>query len=208
MQVRIARLGRPHGIRGEVTAEVLTDAPADRFVPGAVVDVEAAGPEGAGGSLTIRSARWNKGILLLGFDEVSDRNHAERLRGARLLLDLEGQEPDDDAWYEHELVDLDVVLGEPTGERIGRVTALQTMPAQDLLVIELTDGREVLVPFVEQIVPTVDLDARRVVLTPPPGLLDLTTDDAEDGPGAGAGDGPADGADDGSTAGTGRDGSA
>lgn len=178
MQVRIARLGRPHGIRGEVTAEVLTDAPEDRFVPGTVVDVEATGGEGSA-PLTIRSARWNKGILLLGFDEVDDRNQAERLRGARLLLETEDEEGDDDAWYEHELVDLDVVLGdtgqEGAGRRIGRVTALQTLPAQDLLVVELTDGREVLVPFVEQIVPTVDLEARCVVLTPPPGLLDLNT---------------------------------
>ncbi|OMH36760.1 ribosome maturation factor RimM [Tersicoccus sp. Bi-70] len=177
MQLRIARIGRPHGIRGEVTVEVLTDDPENRFVPGAVLDVEAAGSDSAGGPLTVRSSRWNKGILLLGFEEVDDRNQAERLRGARLLLETDDEEPDDDAWYEHELVDLDVVLGDDEGNgvgpRIGRVTALQTMPAQDLLVIELTDGREVLVPFVEQIVPTVDVDARRVVLTPPPGLLDL-----------------------------------
>ncbi|WP_188668518.1 ribosome maturation factor RimM [Tersicoccus solisilvae] len=185
MQVRIARIGRPHGIRGEVTAEVLTDDPENRFVPGAVLEVEAAGSDSADGPLTVRSARWNKGILLLGFDEVDDRNQAERLRGARLLLDTEEDEGDDDAWYEHELVDLDVVLAADDaddagerGRRIGRVMALQTMPAQDLLVIELTDGREVLVPFVEQIVPTVDLEARRVILTPPPGLLELNTADA------------------------------
>ncbi|MEH0109118.1 ribosome maturation factor RimM [Tersicoccus sp. MR15.9] len=177
MQVRIARIGRPHGIRGEVTAEVLTDDPESRFVPGAVLDVEASGTEGASGSLTVRTARWNKGILLLGFEEVADRNHAERLRGARLLLDTDDVDADDDAWYEHELVDLDVVLDADDGPRIGRVTALQTMPAQDLLVIELSDGREVLVPFVEQIVPTVDVDGRRVVLTPPPGLLDLNVAD-------------------------------
>ena len=70
MQLQVARIGKPHGIRGEVTVQVLTDAPEDRFVPGTEFVVEPA----SAGPLTVRSARWNKDILLLGFEEIETRN--------------------------------------------------------------------------------------------------------------------------------------
>ena len=59
------------------------------------------------------------------------------------------------------------------GLQVGEVTALESRPAQDLLVLRLTDGREALVPFVAAIVPEVDIAGGRVVLDPPPGLLNL-----------------------------------
>src|SRR5205823_10516072 len=124
-----------HGIRGEVTVQVLTDAPEERFVPGTEFVVEPA----TAGPLTIRSSRWNKDILLLGFEEVSDRNRAEQLRGARLFVETEELEDnDEEGWYEHELVGLQARVG---SQVVGRVTALNTMPAQDLLVIEDADGK-------------------------------------------------------------------
>lgn len=179
MQVQVARIGKPHGIRGEVTVEVLTDAPDERFVPGAEFVVEPASV----GTLTVRSARWNKDILLLGFEQVPDRNRAEELRGARLFIDTEDVEDDEeDAWYEHELVGLEVRVG---SEVVGKVTGLNTMPAQDLLVVEGLNGAEILVPFVEQIVPEVDIEAGFVRLTPPDGLFELnveeTASDENDG---------------------------
>ncbi|MDP5225576.1 MULTISPECIES: ribosome maturation factor RimM [Arthrobacter] len=175
MELQVARLGKPHGIRGEFTVEVFTDHPEGRFIPGA----EFATKPAANGPLTVTSARWNKGILLLGFASVADRNRAEELRGTYLFVDTdELEEADDDGWYEHELLGLDVRVGEET---VGTVAGLTTMPVQDLLVVKTTDGREVLVPFVEEIVPEIDLEDGYVLLTPPPGLLELNLDEKNDG---------------------------
>lgn len=177
MQVRVARIGKPHGLRGEVTVQVLTDSPEDRFTQGAVFDVDPA----SNGSLpmrflTVRSARWNKDILVLGFEQVPDRNRAEELRGATLSIDTdEVEDEDDEGWYEHELVGLEVRV---EGARVGTVSALQVMPAQDLLVIETPQG-EVLVPFVEEIVPEVDPEGGFVVVVPPAGLFDLNAEPSE-----------------------------
>jgi 16S rRNA processing protein RimM len=172
MQLQVARIGKPHGIRGEVTVQVLTDAPEDRFVPGTEFVVEPA----SAGPLTVRSARWNKDILLLGFEEVADRNRAETLRGAKLFMETEELDEDgDEGWYEHELIGLEARVG---SQSVGKVTALNTMPVQDLLVVETPDGKEILIPFVEQIVPEVNIEEGFILLTPPDGLFDVNSDEA------------------------------
>ena len=174
MQLQVARIGKPHGIRGEVTVQVLTDAPGDRFVPGTEFVVEPA----SAGPLTLRSARWNKEILLLGFDEVADRNRAETLRGDKLFIETEElDEDDEEGWYEHELVGLDARVG---SQAVGKITALNTMPVQDLLVVETTEGKEILIPFVEQIVPEVNVEEGYVLLTPPAGLFEVNDESSDD----------------------------
>ena len=175
MQVQVGRIGKPHGIRGEVTVEVLTDAPQERFVAGAVFGTEPA----AVGPLTVETARWNKDILLLGFTEVLDRNAAETLRGTRLIFETDSVtagDADPDSWYEHELVGLQARID---GHSVGKVTGLNPMPAQDLLVITTDDGEEILVPFVAEIVPEVDVAAGFIRLTPPAGLFEINREDAE-----------------------------
>ncbi|MDQ0663948.1 16S rRNA processing protein RimM [Arthrobacter ulcerisalmonis] len=173
MQLQVARIGKPHGIRGEVTVQVLTDAPEDRFVPGTEFVVEPA----SAGPLTVSSARWNKDILLLGFDEIETRNDAETLRGAKLFIETEELDGDDDdeGWYEHELVGLEARIGEQV---VGKVTGLNTMPVQDLLMVTTPEGKEILVPFVEQIVPEVNIAEGFILLTPPDGLFELNSDEA------------------------------
>jgi 16S rRNA processing protein RimM len=171
MQLQVARIGKPHGIRGEVTVQVLTDAPGDRFVPGTEFVVEPA----SAGPLTVNSARWNKDILLLGFDEIETRNEAETLRGAKLFIETEElDEDDDEGWYEHELVGLEARIGSRV---VGKVTALNTMPVQDLLMVTTPGGEEVLIPFVEQIVPEVNIEDGFILLTPPDGLFELNAED-------------------------------
>jgi 16S rRNA processing protein RimM len=167
VKVVVARIGKAHGLRGEVTVQVLTGAPDERFVPGATFATEPA----ASGPLVLRSARDNNGILLLGFENTDDRSGAEALRGIKLLANPLEDHGDEDTWYERELVGLKVVT--VAGEEVGEVTAMEPRPAQDLLVLRLTDGREARVPFVTAIVPEVDIEGGRVVLDPPPGLLDL-----------------------------------
>ncbi|MFI1828086.1 ribosome maturation factor RimM [Streptomyces sp. NPDC020412] len=168
MQLVVARVGRAHGIRGEVTVEVRTDEPEVRLGPGAVLATDPA----SAGPLTIAEGRVHSGRLLLRFDGVSDRNAAEALRNVLLIADVDPDEtPDDpDEYYDHQLVDLDVVLAD--GTEIGRIAEVSHLPSQDLFIVERPDGSEVLIPFVAEIVTAVDLEAQRVVVAPPPGLID------------------------------------
>ncbi|WP_270888608.1 ribosome maturation factor RimM [Pedococcus sp. 5OH_020] len=172
-QLLVARIGKPHGLRGEVTVQTHTDDPERRFVAGTVFATQAVAGSGVPRALTLRTARQHRAIWLLGFDEVPDRTGAESLRGTRLLVDVaEVTEPaDDDGYYEDELVGLSVVTVD--GDAVGEVTGLETGTAQDLLVVRLSSGAEALVPFVTAIVPEVDVEGGRVVIDPPTGLLEL-----------------------------------
>ncbi|WP_392542595.1 ribosome maturation factor RimM [Oryzobacter telluris] len=172
----LARIGKPHGLLGEVTVQLHTDQPERRFAVGTVLDTEAAPGTGVPRTLTVRSTRVHNGVWLLGFVEIPDRTGAESLRNTRLVLDGAdddtGPDPeDDDAFSEDELVGLRVV--DPSGADLGSVSGLELGSAQDRLLVTLTDGREVLVPFVEAIVPEVDVAGGVVVLDAPAGLLDL-----------------------------------
>lgn len=166
MQLVVGRIGRPHGIRGEVTVEVRTDDPELRFAPGAELATDPA----SAGPLVVRAARWHKGVLLVGFEGVTDRNAAEALRGTLLVIDSADLPPlpDPDEFHDHELVGLTVVTvaGEPVGEVVDVLHH-----GQDLLVVRREKG-EALVPFVKALVPEVDLAAGRLVVDAPPGLLD------------------------------------
>lgn len=166
--VVIARIGKPHGLKGEVTVRLHTDAPEDRFVPGTAFPTDPA----AKGPLTLRTHRVHNGVHLLSFDEAPDRTAAEGLRGTQLLGAPQEDDPDENAWYAEDLIGLTVV--DPQGTELGTVVELHDRPAQDLLEVRLVGGRTGYVPFVEQIVPDVDMDAGRIVVDAPPGLLDLS----------------------------------
>src|SRR5699024_1194068 len=106
---RVARIGKPHGIRGEVTVEVFTDSPESRFVKGAVFTVQPAHHTAVPlQQLTLEQSRRNKSIPLLKFAEVSDRNTAESLRNSELYAEPEDPAPDEDSWYANELIGLSV----------------------------------------------------------------------------------------------------
>ncbi|WP_109474746.1 ribosome maturation factor RimM [Ornithinimicrobium cavernae] len=164
----VARIGKAHGLRGEVTVQTHTDAPEERFTVGTEFVTE---PDR--GPLTLRSVRLHQQTYLLGFEGVPDRTAAEALRNTRLLLpeDAEADVEDDDGWYEEDLLGLTVTL--PDGTVLGEVSALHTRDVQDLLEVRRPDGRELLIPFVEELVPEVDEEAGRVVVDPPEGLLEL-----------------------------------
>ncbi|PWU49779.1 ribosome maturation factor RimM [Micromonospora globispora] len=197
MLLIVGRIGKPHGIRGEVTVEVRTDEPEARFAPGMVLrttpgampqaesearvlrtEPGAVAPPEPGGyrvpeELTVESARWHQGGLLVVFDGVLDRNVAEALRGTLLGVDSAAVAPPEDPeeFHDHQLVGLAAV--NPAGERLGEVDRIDHAPASDLLVLRRPDGRTALIPFVKAIVPEVDLAGGRVVVDPPGGLLDL-----------------------------------
>ncbi|MFD4901229.1 ribosome maturation factor RimM [Streptomyces sp. NPDC058411] len=168
MQLVVARIGRAHGIKGEVTVEVRTDEPELRLGPGAVLATEPA----QAGPLTIETGRVHSGRLLLRFEGVRDRTAAEALRNILLIAEVDPEElPEDpEEFYDHQLMDLDVVLAD--GTEIGRITEITHLPSQDLFIVERPDGSEVMIPFVEEIVSEIDLEEQRAVITPPPGLID------------------------------------
>lgn len=165
----IGRLGRPQGVRGEVTVEVRTDDPDSRFAVGSVLLTEPADR----GPLTVTAMRPRSGGLVLALDGVEDREGAEALRGTVLLVDPATLPPieDPDEFYDHQLVGLAAV--DQAGAALGTVADVVHSPASDLLVIRAADGREHLVPFVRDMVPTVDVPAGRVVVAAPEGLFDL-----------------------------------
>lgn len=175
MNVVLARIGKPHGLRGEVTVQLHTDEPETRFVVGTVVATEAEPGSGVPKSLTVASTRVHRGIWLLTFEEVPDRTGAESLRGTRLVVPENAPSAEEEAFYEEDLVGLEV--RDTSGERVGTVSGLEIGPAQDRLVVTLTDGVTAYVPFVKRIVPTVADD--HVVVDPPPGLFDLYREAAE-----------------------------
>ncbi|MFD8547875.1 ribosome maturation factor RimM [Streptomyces sp. NPDC059649] len=168
MQLVVARIGRAHGIKGEVTVEVRTDEPELRLGPGAVLttDPSSVGP------LTIATGRVHSGRLLLRFEGVTDRTAAEALRNTLLIAEVDPEEvPEDpEEYYDHQLIDLDVVTRD--GTTVGRISEISHLPYQDLLIVERPDGSEVMIPFVAEIVPEIDLEEQRAVIEPPAGLLD------------------------------------
>jgi 16S rRNA processing protein RimM len=166
VQLVVARIGRAHGVLGEATVEVRTDQPEDRFFIGSVLATE---PESFG-PLTISSVRDHNGTLLLGFEGVSDRNEIEKLRNVLLLadVDIEADSTEDD-FHVQQLLQCEVSTED--GAVIGKVTDVINLPGQDVLAVSYND-REVLIPFVKAIVPTVDIKNRKIVIVPPLGLLD------------------------------------
>ncbi|MET8166831.1 ribosome maturation factor RimM [Streptomyces sp. NPDC005329] len=168
MQLVVARIGRAHGIKGEVTVEVRTDEPEQRLGPGAVLATDPAST----GPLTIETGRVHSGRLLLRFEGVRDRTAAEALRNTLLIAEVDPEElPEEDGeYYDHQLMDLDVVTKD--GAEVGRITEISHLPSQDLFIVERPDGSEVMIPFVESIVTEIDLEEQRAVIDPPPGLID------------------------------------
>jgi 16S rRNA processing protein RimM len=177
-QLRVGRLTKAHGLKGGLKLELFTDDPDRRFVPGASFSLQV--PEESpwhGKRIELAELRWYNGMPVGFFAGVADRTAAESLVKAILWVD---QDPDEaaepDAWYDHQLVGLDVVRD---GTTVGVIDRLEHLPAQDLLVVRTPDDAEVLVPFVKAIVPEVDVDAGRVVVTPPEGLFEPLPDEPD-----------------------------
>ncbi|GAA4317407.1 ribosome maturation factor RimM [Klenkia terrae] len=150
-----------------MTVEVRTDDPDRRFTAGAVLATEPA----ERGPLTVESVKWHSGTLLLRIAGVEDRQAAEAIRNTMLVVEVADlPELDDDSFYDHQLVGLTVQLVD--GTVVGTVSGVRH-DAAELLVVRRPGTHDLLVPFVTAIVPTVDLAAGHLVLTPPEGLLEL-----------------------------------
>ncbi|MFT3871289.1 MAG: ribosome maturation factor RimM [Nocardioides sp.] len=172
IEVVVGRIGKPHGLRGEVTVDVRTDEPEARFADGTVL--RARPPQGSVSALqsvTVVATRRHQGVLLATFAEFSDRTAAEGARGIVLSADIpaDATPADPDEFYDHQLIGLSAY--DQAGTLLGELTAVTHGAAQDLLTIRTLDGREALVPFVAALVPEVDLGALRLVIADRPGLV-------------------------------------
>jgi 16S rRNA processing protein RimM len=188
MRVTVGRIGRPHGVRGDVVVGVRTDEPELRFARGSRLDTDPVGV----GPLTVAGHRWHSGDLLVRFEEISDRTAAAELGGTWLLVDsaVLGALDDPDEFRDGDLVGLSVRTVD--GTVVGTVADV-LHHGQDILVIDPVgaadpagaDGvaraaraagaraEQILIPFVKAIVPEVDIAAGVLVIDPPEGLLNL-----------------------------------
>ena len=163
MLVVIGRIGRAHGIRGELNVDIRTDEPDRRFARGSSVIC-------GDRVLTVASARHHSGRLVVAFREIADRTAAESLHGKTLETEIDPTEvPDDpEEFYDHQLVGLQARSGDAV---VGTVTGIVHGPHQDTLTIDI-DGREVFIPFVTALVPEVSVTGGFVTVNEIDGLLD------------------------------------
>lgn len=171
VEVVVGRVGRAHGLRGEVTVSLRTDEPESRFAPGCTLRVE-----GTGRQLHVQHARARSGALQVRFEEIGDRTAAEGLQGSVLVAEVaaEDRPTGADEYYDRQLRGLRALRAD--GRQVGVVKDVVHLPAQDLLTIDV-DGVERLVPFVAALVTGVDLAAGTLTLADVGGLVD---DDAEE----------------------------
>lgn len=166
VEVVVGRIGRAHGIKGQVAIDLRTDEPARRFVPGASLQLD------DGRELEVDTVSWHRGRLLLTFAGVPDRTAVEALRGrllsTRVPADEQPSEPEE--FFDRQLVGMAVL--DHAGQGRGIVKEVLHLPAQDVLLVELHSGGEAMVPFVSALVPEVDVDARTVTLADVGGLLE------------------------------------
>ena len=160
MRLNVGRIGKAHGILGEATIEVRTDEAEDRFALGAHLETD------SHGVLTVASARVHNGILLLGFVGIENRNQVENLRNELLYSDVDIDAPgyDEDDYHVLQLIGCTAYLED--GSEFGSVSEVLNLPGQDVLAITTPTG-EVMIPFVRQLVPTVDIRNKRMTVIPP-----------------------------------------
>jgi 16S rRNA processing protein RimM len=167
MRVVVGRIGKPHGIRGQVTVESRTDEPDLRFAPGTEFIID--GPLQL---LTVEAVHWHSGRLLIKFEGIHDRSWAESIRNTILEVERDPNETpqDPDEFYDDQLEGCNVELLD--GTAIGIVTEVIHLPSQDMLSVLRPDESEVLVPFIALFVPVVEIAQKRIVIDPPAGLLE------------------------------------
>jgi 16S rRNA processing protein RimM len=185
--LRVCRIGRAQGLKGEVTVRITTDEPGRRFSPGASLFTRDGSRE-----YTVESARTFKDRWIVRFEGIGNRDAAEALNGIELYGEADDPEEmaQEDAWYPRDLIGLearlanDNRLGLPGDKVLGTVVDVIDGPAQSLLKLRLagdlvtrdeaTDNdtpATALVPFVDPIVPDIDLARGTLTIDPPGGLI-------------------------------------
>jgi 16S rRNA processing protein RimM len=164
LQLVVGRIGRAHGVLGEATIEVRTDDADLRFAVGNKLTLD------TGKELTIKSSRWHNQVLLLAFEGINDRNQIEDLRDHLVLAEVDTNNMAEGEYHYQQLIGSQVLL--QSGDLIGVVEEIVKLPGQDLLSVN-NGGKEVLIPMVKQIIVSIDVQTKTIVVNPPEGLLDV-----------------------------------
>jgi 16S rRNA processing protein RimM len=161
--IAVGRIGRAHGVKGEVSVLPLSQVP-ERFESGSRLFLG----EGEDRPVTVRAARRHHSRLLVAFDGVTDRDGAEALQGSYLFVPVSEAPvlPEGEFWT-HELVGC-VVMSDG-GRELGRVREILHTPANDVWAVD-GEGGEILVPALLDVVASVDVAGRRIVVREVPGL--------------------------------------
>jgi len=178
-QLRVGRLTKAHGLKGALKVELYTDDPAGRFTPGAIFSLQVpAESPWHGKTLELTELKFYNLQPVAFFKDVPDRTAAESLVKAILWVDqdMDASPDEDDAWFDHQLIGLRVLRD---GVEVGKISAIDHFPAQDLLTVDTPNG-EVLVPFVKAIVESVDVKAGTMTVTPPIGLFEEVPEDDDE----------------------------
>ena len=163
--VTLGRLGRPHGLRGEIRMSVWTDAPEERLRPGAVVYLGERRSRAV-----VRSTRWNRDVLLLAFENYPDRTAVEPLRNQRVYLPVEAlPPPPEDEVYAYRLLGLKVLTD--TGRTLGTLREILETGANDVYLVETAGGDEILLPDIAEVILKIDLEAGEMLVHLLEGLL-------------------------------------
>lgn len=162
--LKVGRFLGTHGIRGEVRVFPDTDFPEDRFAPGQVLMLQHATLREPL-SLTVEKSRFHKNAYLVKFLEWDNINQAEPFKGGTFVvpvtdtvsLDVEAGE-----YYFKDIIDCEVVTTE--GRNVGKVKEILTLPANDVWVVQGADGKEILLPYISDIVKDVDIDSKQITI--------------------------------------------
>jgi 16S rRNA processing protein RimM len=167
----VARVRRPHGLRGELLVALDTDTPRHVFRVGRMLQVGGARGEPTGRTLTVESMRPTTGGAILRLEGVDSMEAAGDLRGAVLMMDrVEALPAGRDEVHYPDLIGLRALHGEV---ELGTVRDILEMPSVEMLVVRGAGGKEILVPFVREIIERVDLESREVRLRLPEGFLEI-----------------------------------
>ena len=168
----VGTIQKPHGIRGELSVRVETDRPDAVFTPGRVLLLGDAAGRPDGGSLTVERARpFKSGFLVRAAGITSLTPEVEAMRGRSLLIPASEAAPlGEGEVFFHHLVGMRVLAGE---EEVGRVRDVYETPSGHMLAVERRGKRELMLPFVAEMIRRMDVEGRELEIDPPAGLLDL-----------------------------------
>jgi 16S rRNA processing protein RimM len=164
----VGRVARAHGLRGQVIVNVETDFPAERFQPGAELFINRSGRVEP---ITVTTVRFQQNRPVIGIEGVDDMNAATALAGTELRVPVDRLATlPPGTYYRHDLVGC--VVETRTGQRLGTVSDVEGTMSGSRLVVKTPNG-EVLVPMAAEICGTIDTNAKRIVIDPPEGLIEL-----------------------------------
>ena len=166
--VLVGRVARAHGNRGQVIVDPATDFPEERFKAGSVLFIRRGE---SSDQIRVENVRFHRGRPIIGFAGIETMDAAEALAGSELRVEADALRTlPAGSYYHHDLIGCAVET--PRGERVGRVRAVEGDAAGSRLVVETADG-DVLIPIAEGICAEIDVTAKKIVVAPPEGLLDL-----------------------------------